>query len=336
MNLPSEILGAANPESLSPADRSLLVERVRAYAAYTDTPPLSSRSPVHYHWLPGSWRSAVGKLIGRYKRRSMDRWAKFPTFPLDLSSDRLADRLGVPTNQFTGKTPVLLTHDIDSREGLNQLFEIFAPLEKSLGVRSTSFVVPKAYPLDHKALEGALFEIGVHGYDHGNRTPYLAADAIESRLREGKAILARHGAAGYRAPSLCRTELLLRHLGRHFAYDSSIPTSGGLFPTPNNGSATCRPYRLFGLWEIPLSLPRDGTLIFLGYGPEEILDLWIECAAAIREARGVVVLLTHCERRFSGSPRMVEAYRRFIEHLRQSGDYEFLSGSELVARLEGA
>ena len=43
--------------------------------------------------------------------------------------------------------------------------------------------------------------------------------------------------------------------------------------------------------------------------------MWIECADLVALARGVVVLLTHCERRFSGRAEMLDAYRRLLEHL---------------------
>jgi len=80
----------------------------------------------------------------------------------------------------------------------------------------------------------------------------------------------RYTATGYRAPSLLRTRPLLRDLGPRFRYDSSIPTAGGLFPTPNNGCATARPFRIEDILELPITLPRDGTLRFLGFSPDEV------------------------------------------------------------------
>ena len=69
-------------------------------------------------------------------------------------------------------------------------------------------------------------------------------------------------------------------------------------------------------------MPRDGSLRFLGYSPEEIAAIWIECADIIARRRGVVVLLTHCERRFSGHPGMFDAYRRFLRvRARSSGAF---------------
>jgi hypothetical protein len=119
-----------------------------------------------------------------------------------------------------------------------------------------------------------------------------------------------------------------------FRYDSSIPTSGGLFPVPNNGCATARPFDIDGLLEIPVSLPRDGSLRFLGYRPEEILELWLTTAAKVAAARGVVVLLTHCEERFTGNREMLAVYRRLLDALAQDDRYVFALPRDLAVEPE--
>jgi hypothetical protein len=81
-----------------------------------------------------------------------------------------------------------------------------------------------------------------------------------------------------------------------------------------------------------VTLPRDGSLRFLGYAPDEIVRFWIECADLVARARGAVVLLTHCERRFSGGPGMLDAYRRFLDHVRARADrFEFSSPTRVLA-----
>jgi len=294
------------------------VQHLRERCAFTDRPPASARLPVGYRVVPGWARAIVASAIGRWNRRRVDRWGAFPAWPLDLSADALDD-LRDGEDLAPRPAPVVVTHDIDSSEGLVNLVDRFLPLEESLGARSTSYIVPCAGSLDEGRLHDVIdrgHEIGVHGYDHANRTPFAAPAERERRLDAGRAFAARFGAAGYRAPSLLRTRPLLRDVGARFGYDSSIPTSGGLFPVPNNGCATARPFIVEGTAELPVSLPRDGMLRFLGYAPDRILDLWIDCADRIASARGVVVLLTHCERRFSGTPSMLDAYARFLEHVR--------------------
>jgi hypothetical protein len=142
----------------------------------------------------------------------------------------------------------------------------------------------------------------------------------------------RYGASGYRAPSLLRTPGLLRDLAEFYRYDSSIPTAGGLFPTPNNGCASARPFLVEGIAELPLSMPRDGSLRFLGYSPDQILKCWLDCARQIGRSGGVVVLLTHCERQFSGNPPMLAAYRRFLEFVAESDQFTWSDPAAVLER----
>lgn len=308
----------SGPADVTAAD----VQQLREQCAFTDRPPASARLPVRYHRVPGWARALVASAIGRWNRSRVHRWAAFPAWPLDLSADALDD-LRATADASTRVAPVVVTHDIDSAEGLTNLVEYFLPLEESFGARSTNYIVPCAGPIDEGRLREVIargHELGVHGYDHSNRTPFAAPAERARRLDAGRAFAERFGASGYRAPSLLRTRPLLRDVGERFRYDSSIPTSGGLFPVPNNGCASARPFVVEGTTELPVSMPRDGTLRFLGYSPDQILGMWIDCADRIARARGVVVLLTHCERRFSGTRAMLDAYRRFLEHVRAHPD----------------
>ena len=305
------------------------VEFVRSVKAFTPKPPGSSRLPFSYQRIPSWARTRIGDVIGRLGRRRLTSAGSFPAWPLDLSADILDDpRRAVPESS-DGPTPVLLTHDIDTSEGLRNLVERFLPIEEALGARSANYVVPCSWPLDHERLREVAdrgHEIGVHGYDHSNRTPFVSRDECDRRLAEGLDGLGRYSPCGYRAPSLLRTTLLIDQLAGRYDYDSSVPTSGGLFPVPGNGCATARPFQIVdGLVEIPVSLPRDGSLRFLGYQPTEILTLWKELADGIkRSPGGVVCLLTHCEDRFSGEARMLEVYGRLVECFAADAGFEFV------------
>jgi peptidoglycan/xylan/chitin deacetylase (PgdA/CDA1 family) len=301
------------------------VEQHRLRAAFTECPPLSCQLPFSYQFVPSALRSLLARLLGRRLRHREQQWADFPAWPLDLSSDLLEDwASGRRSPWADGTTPVVLSHDLDSAEGARNLVHRFLDLEERVGARSTNFVVPCAWPVDHGLLREVQrrgHEIGIHGYDHSNRTSFLPAEQQTRRLLAGAQFGAPYDVRGYRSPSLLRTRSLIAGLSRHYAYDSSIPTSGGPFPVPNNGCASARPFRLADLIELPLSLPRDGSLLFLGYRPAAITDLWQTCAEHVHRSGGVVVLLTHCEQRFSGGPAMLSAYRAFLEHL--AGDRRF-------------
>ena len=313
------------------------VTQVRERHAFTETPPASARLPFSYQRVPGRMRALVGSAIGRWNRRSVDRWGAFPRWPIDLSADFLNDLIDGTERRssMTMRPPaaVIVSHDIDSPEGLTNLVSAFLPLEEAVGARSTNFVVPCGWELDGALLSEILARghgLGVHGYDHSNRTPFVDTDARVRRLDAARAFGERHHATGYRAPSLLRTRALFRDLAPRFRYDSSIPTSGGLFPSPNNGCATARPFSVEQMLELPISLPRDGMLRFLGYSAREIVRMWQDCADLIARAGGVVVLLTHCEQRFSGEPRMLDAYRAFLEHMAAHRDRFVFSTPERV------
>ena len=309
-----------------------LADDLRVRAAFTDLLPHSASMPFSYQYVPPAVRSFLARQIGRQLRGREHEWGRFPRWPLDLSADFVADWMS--TEPATpGKAPALLTHDIDSPDGLRRLVDRFLDLEESFGGRSTNFIVPCAWKLDHGLLNEVVargHEIGVHGYDHSNRTPFLDRDRRRRRLSDGRAALARYAPAGYRAPSLVRTSGLLEDLADYFQYDSSIPTSGGPFPAPNNGCATARPFRIGRTLEIPITLRRDGTAQFLGYSPAEIGRMWIDDAREIAGARGVVVLLTHCEQRFSGNTPMLDAYRQFLEFVADSARFEWSLASRIA------
>jgi hypothetical protein len=312
--------------------------RLRLRAAFTDRAPLSSRLPFSYRAVPAWARRLVARGIGQAKRRQVAQWAAFPGWPIDLSVDFLSDLV-----QFSqlprceSRTPVLLTHDLDSPEGMRNLVHYFLGLEEEVGARSCNYVVPCGWPLDYGLLDEVQrrgHEIGIHGYDHSNKTPFADPTERKRRLYAAKPLLERYGAAGYRAPSLARTEPLIHDLAQLYRYDSSIPTAGGLFPVPNNGCASARAWRLHGIWEIPLTLPRDGSLRFLGYEPAEIGRLWRASAETIARSGGIVCLLTHCEAGFSGNAPMLAVYRDFLEWAASEPRYEFIRPSDLIMRLD--
>ncbi|MBF0291370.1 MAG: polysaccharide deacetylase family protein [Nitrospinae bacterium] len=322
----------ANTDALASLDhdaRRKLVAALRTARMYITSPPMSSRLPFSYQAIPGPIRRIVAKGIGRLRRSQSAKWARFPAFPIDLTTDALSDLI-LGDEPLNDPTPVIVTHDIDTSEG-EQNLPLFLEIEESLGARSTNFVVPFKWNLDHGLLERTInagHEIGVHGYDHGNQTPYMQPEMMARRFDQTKPFIERYRCRGYRAPTLLRTRELLAELALRFDYDSSVPTSGGLFPAPNNGCATARPFRAEGIWEIPLSMPRDAGLMFLGYGPEEIECHMLDSARLIRASGGVVVLLTHCEKVYSGNRIMLDTYRRILSSLAGDGGYRFMTMSE--------
>lgn len=318
-----------------PPSANCLQDDLRLRAAFTDEHPRSKRLPFSYQRVPPQIRWYIARYLGKGLRNRRSEWARFPDWPLDLSADFVADWLcGSTPMPAVAPAPVLLTHDIDSAEGLRNLVDLFLPIEEAVGARSTSYVVPRGWALDHGLLRDVVargHEIGVHGYDHSNRTPFLSRHERRRRLSDGRSALEAYSPSGYRAPSLVRTPGLVEDLADYFLYDSSIPTSGGPFPVFNNGCATARFFRIGRTLEIPITLRRDGSMRFLGYSPVEIGAMWRDNAEQIAAARGIVSLLTHCERRFSGNRPMLDTYRQFLEFLQSSPRFGWSRADRVAA-----
>src|SRR5262249_7669641 len=119
--------------------RRMTVERVRQKACFTPAPPSSTRLPFSYQRVPGWARALIGHLIGRTRRARTKSWAAFPRWPLDLSADFLADLLDLPPSPFSqGPAPVLVSHDIDTPEGLRNVVASFLTIEEAVGARSSN------------------------------------------------------------------------------------------------------------------------------------------------------------------------------------------------------
>ena len=161
-------------------------QRLRLQAAFIQRPPFSSRLQVHYHLVPVFIRDIIAQAKGRWLRRRLVKKRRFPAWPLDLSADFLAD-LAEESNPFrNGPTPVVLSHDIDTLEGLQNLVRLFLPREERVGARSVNFIVPCAWPLDFGVTDEVVrrgHEVGIHGYDHGNRTPFVEPSQRMQRSR---------------------------------------------------------------------------------------------------------------------------------------------------------
>jgi peptidoglycan/xylan/chitin deacetylase (PgdA/CDA1 family) len=312
--------------------------RVRLRAAYTERRPIQLRLRPWFRMFPTSLRNHVAFRLGRWQRRRIRHWASFPRWPLDLSADFFADLVTGASSPFSkGPTPVVLTHDIDTLEGLRNLQRWFLGLEESVAACSTSFIVPHRWPIDDGLLRDVVdHEIGIHGFDHSNRTPFLSEEKQRSRLAGATDLVERYGIRGYRSPSLLRTRSLMKSLGLFYEYDSSIPTAGGVFSVQGTGCGSARPFVVEGVAELPVTLPRDASLRFLGYNPTEILRIWQLCAEYISRSGGVIVLLTHCEARFSGNAAMFEAYRRFVDYVANSEHMSFSTPGEVIQKALGA
>ena len=192
----------------------------------------------------------------------------------------------------------------DTLEGLLQSAwsSLFLPIEEKVGAVSSNYIVPCAWTIDHALLAEVRdrgHEIGIHGYDHSNRTPFATPDEMLRRLSAARPLIERYGIIGYRAPSLLRTVALVEAIGGMYRYDSSILTSEGCCLGPQQW--LCHRSAVTGLkagrcQRSPRHCRAMAACVSSGMTLQEIAAVWRACAERIAASGGIVSLLTHCER----------------------------------------
>jgi peptidoglycan/xylan/chitin deacetylase (PgdA/CDA1 family) len=260
----------------------------------------------------------------------------FPSWPVEKSlelvrfvlarSQNKKNKISWPENK---KFALALTHDVDSKKGISNIDRLLE-VEKSYNVTSTWFIVSRQLFRNTNFIDRLMnerHEIGLHGIRHS----YTDTDGIRQDLLNSEDIFRRFNIKGFRAPFLTRSAKLFRALKGLFHYDSSVPDAALLSPQPyRTGSCCIFPYKVAGLLELPITLPLDSSLIFLGYRDMRILDLWMRKIEWIRQVGGIAVLDTHPEPHFSGSKEMVRLYDKFLNRLLKDDSAWVVNLSEIA------
>lgn len=280
---------------------------------------LTARLPFPYHHLPAPIRLLAAKCVylpQRFLRRRRD-----PSWPVAPALDLLLELLGRRTRPDWGgaRWALCITHDVDTVHGLRHALGLAEIVERS-GFRSCFYIVAEVAQRERgivQELRDRGHEIGSHDIVHDNRLCFLPSPKMEERLKRARESIEPYGGTGFRSPSLLRSPRLLKAVGRYFAYDSSICDTDLEF---ERGCTTVFPYRLNGSLEIPITLPMDSSLRYLGYGPESILETWKEKSSYIRALGGVGVLVTHAEPHLSGGAKMRNLLLQFLSWIGEQGD----------------
>jgi peptidoglycan/xylan/chitin deacetylase (PgdA/CDA1 family) len=246
---------------------------------------------------------------------------EFPRWPLDLSVSRLLrfyaycvlcaqGRSEAPFRWFWPdghKAALILTHDVETAEGLRLAVEI-ADLEESNGLRS-SFNLGGWYDVDPGILRELVdrgFEIGLHGLHH-DRSLFASRAAFERQRAQLAELAERFGATGFRSPATHRVFDWLAELP--VSYDCSIPHSDPFEPQPG-GCCSLWPFFIGDVVELPYTLPQDYTLFtLLG---ERTPDLWLQQVDRIVQEHGLVQALTHPDPGYLGSRANRDCYGEFL------------------------
>lgn len=311
------------PFDLSEAYENLVAERWRRGA-----PPRALTA----HQLSLYYR--VKRFIPRraqlLARRALIRWQgtpDFPAWPLDESVDRLlrfyvrCQLLAAGQRQLSfdwfwpasARAAAILTHDVESAEGLRLAVEL-ADLEEERGLRSSFNIVARWYRLDYGILDDLRrrgFELGVHGVYH-DRSMFADRGSFEAQVPVVREMAARVGAAGFRSPATHRVFDWLADLP--VDYDCSMPHSDPFEPLPG-GCCSLWPFFIGRVVELPYTLPQDHTLFtLLGH---RSISLWRQQLERICRRHGLVQVVTHPDPGYMGDRRKRALYVEFLDVLRE-------------------
>jgi peptidoglycan/xylan/chitin deacetylase (PgdA/CDA1 family) len=285
---PDEVVTAFWSERYVEAGREGAAGRLRrtAVAVYYGVRPL----------VPRRLQIAARRLYSRVQARQ-----DFPRWPLETSLHDFYDQVLTWAAELAGRPvpwiapwpagrswALVLTHDVETADGVRLIPELRS-VEERAGYRSSWNLVPGRYRVEDslvRELQGAGFEVGLHGLYHDGRD--LEPAELERRLPEMRRWAQTWGAVGFRSPATHRDWDTMG--GLPFRYDSSSPDTDPYEPQPG-GCASLLPFRNRDVIELPITLPQDHTLFVILKARDG--QAWLDKTARIRERGGMALIITH-------------------------------------------
>jgi hypothetical protein len=303
---------------------------------------LVTKIPFSYRAIPSFIRNRAFRAPNSVTELTEDKLAPVECLRvIFLASLVVAAERAVPRIGFwrKGKSYALaITHDVETKLGLEDGAGRLADIESKLGVRSTWNVPSERYPLSSQLLISLATagEVGGHDTKHDGRLIFEDFENKVERVGRCKSrleSLSRKEVRGFRAPLLQHGRELTDALGRAgFQYDSSAPSWERLSPTSlkPHGVGTVFPFFISGMLEIPVSLPQDHQLIRVsGLTVSEAVEELFRVAGWVRGVGGACVLLVHPDYEF-GQPENSEEYYRLLERFKSDPECEILTLGELA------
>lgn len=292
---------------------------------YTQKRPAFTKLPFDYTKIPVKLRLLLNKLLLKQKKD-----LGFPEWPVEKSVElirhffisSLKNKIGrdIPYLSFwpKGESAFSLSHDCDSITSFKNI-EHFREIEEKYGFCSSWNIVPNKYKIDFekiKKLKQQGCEIGIHGFNHTGKLPYLIQNKINKQLKTGISKLKEYGIKGFRSPLLLRNSQFLDILSNHFNYDSSIPDTDIEHPMNyRNGCCTIFPYFINSMVELPLTLPQDVRLMRFSLTKQKILKIWKEKIEFIKNNKGLAMLNIHPDSFASGNEFGLSCYEALLKHI---------------------
>ena len=243
------------------------------------------------------------------------------------------------------KFAFVLTHDVESRAGLEQCRSLMQ-LEMELGFRSSFNFVPEGdyrVPAElREELTTAGFEVGIHDLKHDGHL-FGSHRGFKRRAVRIKGYAREWGASGFRSGFMLRNldwlhDLDLQYDASTFDTDPFEPQPDGrhtIFPfwvpRPTTDSSTNQQpgSNSFsgGYVELPYTLPQDSTLFLLLC--EKTTDIWRRKLDWIAQHGGMALIDTHPDyMALDGSSQKagkypIRLYRELLDYIRSSYSGEY-------------
>ena len=308
-----------------------IIENLVFERYYEQKRPLHSFMPLSYTKVPVHLRNFLFSMS--LKLKADPKWPEWPveksvelTRYLYIKSMSIALKKRIPYVSFwpAGKNfAIAVTHDCDTESSFKNIGKI-REIEKKYGIKSCWNILSNKYRINREKLrklkeEGC--EIGLHGYSHDNKTPFLKKDKITERLMSASKLMQEFDIKGYRSESLLRNRKFLELLSDYFYYDSSTCDTDIYSPVAmRSGTCTVFPFFIKKMVEIPITVPQDYRLMRLRKTKNEIFDIWKRKIDFLRQVNGPVVLLTHPDSHIFGDDRYLDVYDRILNYMTRFGD----------------
>lgn len=303
---------------------------------------LISSMPISYHLVPRplrNWSLRRTRHAAKPDEESIGPLECLRT--LFLASIVLASEGPVPRIGFweRGKEYVAsVTHDTESRKGLEEGAPNLLDVETKLGIRSTWNLPSDRYAVSTPVLRdlAKVGDIGAHDTRHDGRLILVSLEAKTERATQSKRKLELTGnttVLGFRSPLLQHSRELLTAVEKAgYEFDSSVPSWEPLSPTSQkpHGMGTVFPLQIDGLIEIPVTLPQDHQFLrIMGLSPRETVNELLHLSAWIRMIGGACIILVHPDYEF-GQPEYQTEYARLLEEFRKDPQCKIMTMKEIA------
>lgn len=292
--------------------------------------------PFNYRIVPTPIRNALMRVLLGLKAPAVTTEDIRPFVEFLGSLRALDDSSGQRQDiTFTPRPILVLSHDVEGSGGFEKALDL-AAIEERFGFRSTWFVVTGEYAIDHGVLEelGARgHRIGWHEYRHDNRFPFLDRKEMLDRMARSEGFFNRYNVGGFRSPSYLFSDAMFEALTGRFAYDSSRLDYDVISGKEIKGCFCPYPYfRESGLLELPVTIPFEIPFIA---GKNVSWEVWRAKTAFLLGHAAMVHINTHPDPHYSGTPRMMDEYGKYLAHLMDT-EIECVLADELAETIHDA